>query len=66
MIVGPVEAWARRPTVEDCDNIHRDVRSLKGFFKNPFTRTLIVAVAATIGSAIGAWVGLSWVISIAA
>lgn len=65
MIVGPIEAWARKPTVEDADNIHRDVQSLRGFFKNPFTRTLIVAVAATIGSAIGAWVGLSWVISIA-
>ncbi len=65
MIVGPVEAWARRPTVEDCENIHRDAQSLRGFFRNPFTRTLIVAVAATLGSAIGAWVGLSWVISIA-
>jgi len=64
MIVGPVEAWARRPTVADCENIHRDAQSLRGFFKNPFTRTLIVAVAATLGSAIGAWVGLSWVISI--
>jgi len=65
MIVGPVEAWARRPTVADCENIHRDAQSLRGFFRNPFTRTLIVAVAATLGSAIGAWVGLSWVISIA-
>ncbi len=65
MIVGPVEAWARRPTVEDCENIHRDAQSVRGFFRNPFTRTLIVAVAATLGSAIGAWVGLSWVISIA-
>jgi len=66
MIVGPVEAWARRPTVADLENIHRDVQSIRGFFKNPFTRTLIVTVAATLGSAIGAWVGLSWVISIAA
>ena len=66
MIVGPVEAWARRPTVEDCENIHRDAQSVRGFFRNPFTRTLIVAVAATLGSAVGAWVGLSWVISIAA
>ncbi|MCC6620010.1 MAG: TraB/GumN family protein [Deltaproteobacteria bacterium] len=64
MIVGPVEAWARKPTVEDCENIHRDVQTFRGFFRNPFTRTLIVALAATIGSAIGAWIGLSWVISI--
>jgi len=64
MIVGPVEAWARKPTVEDCENIHRDVQTFRGFFRNPFTRTLIVALGATIGSAIGAWIGLSWVISI--
>lgn len=65
MIVGPVEAWARRPTVDDLGNIHRDVQSIRGFFRNRFTRTLIVTVAATLGSAIGAWVGLSWVVSIA-
>jgi pheromone shutdown-related protein TraB len=66
MIVGPVEAWARRPSVQDLENIHRDVQSIRGFFRNRFTRTLIVTVAATLGSAIGAWVGLSWVVSIAA
>lgn len=66
MIVGPVEAWARKPTVEDCENIHRDVQTFRGFFRNPFTRTLIVALAAGLGSAIGAWIGLSWVISIVA
>lgn len=65
MIVGPVEAWARRPTVADLENIHRDAQSVRGFFRNPLTRTLIVTVAATLGSAIGAWVGLSWVFSIA-
>ncbi|MFO0750129.1 MAG: TraB/GumN family protein [Myxococcota bacterium] len=66
MIVGPVEAWVRKPTVEDCENIHRDVQTFRGFFRNPFTRTLIVALAAGLGSAIGAWIGLSWVISIVA
>jgi pheromone shutdown-related protein TraB len=66
MIVGPVEAWSRRPTVADCERIHQDIQSFRGFFRNPFTRTLIVTVAATLGSAIGAWIGLTWVISIAA
>jgi pheromone shutdown protein TraB len=61
MVVGLVEAWARRPTVEDCENIHKDVQSFKGFFQNPFTRVLVVAAAATIGSAVGAWIGLAWI-----
>lgn len=65
MIVGPVEAWARKPTVADTETLHRDVQTVRGFFRNPFTRTLIVASAAGLGSAIGAAVGLSWVLSIA-
>ena len=66
MVVGLVEAWARRPTVEDCENIHRDVQSFGGFFKNPFTRVLVVAAAATLGSALGAWIGATWVVTIVA
>lgn len=66
MVVGIVEAWARRPTVEDCENIHRDVQSFGGFFRNPFTRVLVVAAAATLGSALGAWIGATWVVSIVA
>ncbi|TNF30449.1 MAG: TraB/GumN family protein [Deltaproteobacteria bacterium] len=64
MVVGLVEAWQRKPTVEDCENINRDVQSFRGFFRNPFTRVLIVAVAATIGSAVGAWIGLGWVVTL--
>ncbi|MFT7579828.1 MAG: pheromone shutdown-related protein TraB, partial [Myxococcota bacterium] len=66
MVVGLVEAWARKPTVEDCENINRDVQSFKGFFRNPFTRVLIVAFAATVGSAVGAWIGISWVVTLVA
>lgn len=66
MVVGLVEAWARRPTVEDCENIHKDVQTVRGFFKNPFTRVLVVAAAATIGSAVGAWIGATWVVSLLA
>ena len=64
MVVGLVEAWQRKPTVEDCERINADVKSLKGVYKNPFTRVLLVAVMANIGSAIGGWIGLGWVSSI--
>ena len=66
MVVGLVEAWLRKPTVEDCENINRDVQDLKGIYRNPFTRVLLVAVFANIGSALGAWVGFSWVVSLVA
>lgn len=65
MVVGLLEAWLRKPTVEDAERINDDVQSIKGIYKNPFTRVLLVAVAATLGSALGAWVGFSWVLTLA-
>ncbi len=56
MVVGPIEAWLRKPTVEDCERIADDVQSLGGLYRNPFTRVLLVAVMASMGSAIGAWI----------
>jgi pheromone shutdown protein TraB len=66
MVVGLVEAWRRRPTVEDAENINRDVQSVRGFYKNPFTRVLLVTFASTLGSALGAWIGASWVVALLA
>jgi len=64
MVVGLLEAWQRRPTVEDAEAINQDVQSLGGIYRNPFTRVLLVAVLANLGSALGAWIGLSWVLSV--
>jgi pheromone shutdown-related protein TraB len=64
MVVGLVEAWQRRPTVEDAEHINRDVQSLRGFYKNPFTRVLLVTFASTLGSAMGAWIGATWVVTL--
>ena len=64
MVVGLVEAWLRKPTVEDAERINDDVRSLRGVYRNPFTRVLLVAVAATLGSALGAWIGISWLLAL--
>lgn len=64
MVVGLVEAWQRRPTVEDAENINRDVQSVRGFYRNPFTRVLLVTFASTLGSALGAWIGATWVVTL--
>lgn len=66
MVVGPVEAWLRRPTVEDCERINDDVQSLGGIYRNPFTRVLLVAVMASLGSALGAWIGGALVVKLLA
>jgi pheromone shutdown-related protein TraB len=64
MVVGLVEAWQRRPTVDDCERLGREVTTFKGMHQNPFSRILIVAMAATAGSALGAYVGLGWLFSL--
>ncbi len=66
MFAGLVEAYLRKPTVEDCEKLGTEVDTLKGAFKNPVSRVLIVAVAASLGSSLGAWVGAAWVVKILA
>lgn len=57
IIVGLMEAWLRKPTVEDCERIPDDATSVAGIYRNPFTRVLLVAVMANLGSALGAYAG---------
>ena len=58
MVVGIVEAWRRKPNVADCERLPDDVQSLRGFWRNPVTRILLIAVASGIGTAVGFWVGV--------
>lgn len=62
MVTGIVEAWLRKPTVEDAERIPDDVQSLRGLYKNPFTRVLLVVVGSIFGTAIGSWIGMTWVL----
>jgi pheromone shutdown-related protein TraB len=64
MVVGVVEAWRRKPSVADCERLPDDVQSLSGFWRNPVTRILLIAVASGIGTAVGFWVGVGWVASL--
>ncbi|MDQ7008019.1 MAG: TraB/GumN family protein [Acidobacteriota bacterium] len=64
MVAGLVEAWLRRPTVEDCERVREDSRTLRGLYRNRFTRVLLVSVAASLGSALGAYVGIGWMITL--
>ncbi len=63
MVAGLVEAWQRKPTVEDCEQV-ADITGFSEMRKNNFTRVLLVAVFATLGSAIGAWIGAAWVVKL--
>ncbi len=63
MVAGLVEAYMRRPTVADCEGVQQ-INSLADVYKNRVTRVLLVVVLASMGSALGAWIGLGWVLSI--
>ncbi|MCH2107909.1 MAG: TraB/GumN family protein, partial [Polyangiaceae bacterium] len=64
MVAALCEAWLRKPTVADCENVQDDISSLRSIYKNRFTHVLLVFVAASLGSAVGAWIGFGWVLSL--
>jgi len=64
VVTGYVEAKLRKPTVADCEAIPEDSKTFRGLYRNQFTRVLLVAALTTIGSALGAWVGATWVVSL--
>ncbi|WP_071393151.1 TraB/GumN family protein [Bacillus tuaregi] len=54
---GIVQAYLRRPSVRDFENLAEDVYSVKGFWNNKVTRILLVVVLANIGSSLGTFIG---------
>jgi len=61
MVVGVVEAWLRKPTVRDCEQLPNDIATVRGFWRNPVTRILLVATLSGLGTMLGMWVGTAWV-----
>jgi pheromone shutdown protein TraB len=56
MVTGLVESWLRKPLVSDLENLRFDITTVKGWFRNPATRILLVFFFSNLGSAIGTWV----------
>jgi pheromone shutdown-related protein TraB len=64
MVVGLTEAYLRRPRVEDCERLSDDITTLRGVWRNPFSRILLVALTSSLGAIVGAAVGITWVFSL--
>jgi pheromone shutdown-related protein TraB len=60
-VAGLVQAWVKKPTVADLEDIPRAIGSIKGFWKNPVCRILLVVVLANLGSTLGTFVAGSWI-----
>lgn len=56
MVTAAIEVYLRRPKVGDFGNLRADTTSIKGWWKNRVTRTLLVFMFSTIGSAVGTYV----------
>ncbi|MCZ0926163.1 TraB/GumN family protein [Halomonas janggokensis] len=55
-VAAGVEFYMRKPKVRDFATLRNDVVNLKGWWKNRVSRTLLVFILATLGSAVGTWV----------
>ncbi len=63
VVAAAVELWLRKPNVSDFQNLRKDVTSVKGWWKNKVSRTLLVFFLASLGSAIGTFLAGSKIFS---
>ncbi|MGQ7246144.1 TraB/GumN family protein [Halomonas sp. V046] len=55
-VAAGVELAMRKPKVRDFATLRHDVTQLKGWWRNRVSRTLLVFLGATLGSAAGTWI----------
>ena len=55
MVTAAVEIYLRRPEVGDFSRLRKDTTSLKGWWRNRVSRTLLVFLFSTLGSAAGTY-----------
>lgn len=56
MVTAMIEIYMRKPKVADFNRLKHDTTHLKGWWKNRVTRTFLVFILSTLGSAIGTYV----------
>jgi pheromone shutdown protein TraB len=60
-VAGLVQAWIKKPTVTDLEDLPNAISTVKGFWTNPVSRILLVVVLANLGSSVGTFVAGSWI-----
>ena len=64
IVAGLIQAMVRKPRVVDFENLSQDVTSVRGILRNRVTHILAVFFMSSVGSAIGTFVGLSFLTSL--
>jgi len=62
-VSGLVQAWVKKPTVADLEDLPQAIASMKGFWQNSVSRILLVIAFSNLGSGIGTFVAASWIAS---
>ncbi len=60
-VAGIVQAWVRKPTVSDLEELPSDIMTVRGFWKNPVCKILLVVVMANLGSSLGTFISGGWI-----
>jgi len=56
MVTSGVELWLRKPRIIDFESLRHDTAHIGGWWKNRISRTLLVFILSSLGSAIGTYV----------
>ena len=64
IVTGFVQLYLVRPRVIDLENVSKDTMHLKGWWKNKLSRTLLVSLFSSIGSSIGTFVALPFLMKL--
>ncbi len=62
-VAGLVQAWVKRPTIRDLENLPNEITTVRGFWHNPVSRVLLVVALANLGSMLGTWIAGSWILA---
>ena len=55
-VAGLVQAWIKSPTVEDLETLSDSITSIRGFWRHPVTRILLVVALTNLGASLGTFV----------
>ncbi len=64
LFAGITEASLRRPRVSDAEGLSDDITSLRGFYRNRITRTLLIFILSSLGGAIGNFISIPYLTSL--
>jgi pheromone shutdown-related protein TraB len=60
-VAGIVQAYISKPTVRDFKDLPNAIETVKGWWKNPVIKILLVVLLSNLGSMLGTWAALFWI-----